>query len=487
MRVALIYSLEGIVSTAKPLVSWGSMNFGISYLSAVLKTQGHETRLLVLGSDHERENEPLLRAWMADFDPRVVGFTAVASQYPFIARTAEFIKQQWPEKFCLIGGVHATLNPAEVMAGPFDGLCVGEGEHPFSELCRQLEQGQTPHGIANLWLKTSPRAVEKNPTRPFLRDLDSLPFPDREMWRSWIEERRGYTLALNLGRGCPYPCTYCCNHALKKTASGAYVRKRSADNIIREIGEILRVFPGREIMHFEVESIALDKAWLLGFCEQLRHFNQSVGNAVSYSCNFRVAPNSADEAIFAALRQANILRLNIGLESGSERVRNEVLNRHYTNREFLKVVNLAKKYGLAVRLFNMVGLPGETRQEHLETVRMNRECQPEEHYTVIFYPYAGTELHRVCLEQGLAGKNIRTENERREAVVSTHAFTKAQIRRSLIWFDFRVYLGKRPLWWVLLRTLYNWTSQYPLLTLGIRLVSQWRILKFIHARIKVRS
>lgn len=269
MKILFVYSLYDSQSMTKPLRSWSTIQFGISYISSVLKENGYQTKLLVLGSNNCTASEQLLTSFIKQYNPDVVCFTAIFSEYNFIETMAGFVKTHWSDKFIVIGGVHATLNPDKVIKGPFDALCVGEGERPTLKLCQQLENNQVPHGIANLWLKTHNGQIEKNETQPFLQDLDVLPFPDREMWIPWMKERLDDELDVLLGRGCPYQCTYCCNHALQKVADGKYVRMRPAENIIKELTLIRKKYPNLERIYFEVESIALNKTWLFEFCKQL--------------------------------------------------------------------------------------------------------------------------------------------------------------------------------------------------------------------------
>lgn len=302
MKILFIYSLEDTQLISRPVWSWSSIQFGISYIASFLKIHGNQTQLLVLGSDnHWRSNEKLLISSIEDFVPDIICFTAVASQYPFIKEVASFIKNRWADKFLIIGGIHATLNPSEVITHSFDALCIGEGEYPMVELCSQLATKKIPWGIANLWIKSSEGLIEKNPARPFLQDIDSLPFPDLAMWKPWMKEQIGAELAVLLGRGCPYNCTYCCNHAIKKVASGKYVRMRSPDNIIKEVASLHKEYPQQQQIYFEVESVALDKSWLMEFCAKLENFNSTINNSIFYGCNFRVSPQSIDEKIFIAL------------------------------------------------------------------------------------------------------------------------------------------------------------------------------------------
>jgi radical SAM superfamily enzyme YgiQ (UPF0313 family) len=93
----------------------------------------------------------------------------------------------------------------------------------------------------------------------------------------------------------------------------------------------------------------------------------------------------------------------------------------------------------------MIGLPGETYDEFKETLDMNRKCQPDWHFTSIFFPYPGTELYNVCKEQGLLKKKLDTRAERSQAVLDMPNFSKRQIQKSYIWFDYHVYKGRRPM------------------------------------------
>jgi radical SAM superfamily enzyme YgiQ (UPF0313 family) len=453
MKIMFIYSLDDTQSISKPLRSWSTIQFGISYISSVLKADGHLTQLVVLGSNNYwRDNIKILNTYMREFSPHLICVTAVASQYPFVNKVASVIKSKWPEKYLVIGGVHATLNPSEVISDAFDAVCIGEGEYPILELCRQIEVNAIPHGIANLWIKSPDGRIERNSPRPFLQDIDSLPFPDRTIWTSWMKEQLGGELAVLLGRGCPYGCTYCCNHALKKVAPGKYVRFRSPENIIKEVAFLHTEYPTQSRFSFEVESIALNKVWLIELCKQLEAFNGKIDNFISYGCNFRISPQSIDDNIFLSLKKAHFVKINVGLESGSERIRREILKRDYSNRDFLDVTEMARKVGLKVFVFNIIGLPGETYDDYMETVSLNRQCQPDMHYTGIFFPYPGTELYNICIREGFINTPIDHRLERKQPVIDFPHFSKPQIQKAYTWFNYYVYKGYKPLWWVLMQT-----------------------------------
>ena len=481
MKIMFIYSLDDIQSTLKPLWSWSTIQFGISYISSVLKAHGHQTSLVVLGNNKFKDGTKLVKAQINEFVPDIICFTAVFSQYSFIEKIARYIKSEWPDKFLIIGGVHATLNPEEAMNGPFDALCIGEGEYPTLELCGQLEEKHFPHGIANLWIKSPSGEIERNAPRDFVQNLDILPFPDRDMWKPWINEQNDAELAVLLGRGCPYDCTYCSNHALRKAAGGKYVRMRSPENILKELSFLHENYPNLRI-YFEVESFALDKSWALELCRQIKAFNATINNTISYGSNFRISRQSLDENLFIAFEQANFHRINIGLESGSERIRREVLKRDYSNNDFVNAVAMARRHGLKVYVFNMIGIPGESWSDHMETVLLNRQCQPDVLMNSIFFPYPGTELYRVCVEQGLISGMVDTQKERMEANIELPNFTKAQIQRAYTWFNYRVYKGHQPLWRILIQVISVKLKSNPTTNLIFLKIVQWPIFRHVRAR-----
>lgn len=458
MNILFIYSVDEIHSFAKPLLGWGWLHFGTSYISSFLKKHQHHTRLIVLSRILGKKNYGTVDRYLKKFYPKLICFTAVSSEYHFITAIAKYIKNHHPDIYLLIGGPHVSLNPQEVLSGEFDALCIGEGENPTLELVSQLEKGTSPSGIPNLWIKNG-SAIEKNSPRPFLQDLDSLFFPDWEIWQEWIPEGSGSMFPVLLGRGCPFECTYCCNQALRKIASGTYVRLRSADNITGEIKEIVAKYPATENIYLEVETIGINKEWAMQLCSKLRQLNASVNSRpLSFGVNLRIAPNVELESLFAEFKKSNFSFINIGLESGSERVRREILNRNYSNEDVVNTVNLARKYGLKVHLYNMIGIPGETIADFKETVRINRICQPDFHHTSIFFPYPGTALYSLCKEQGLLKKGLDTEMERHKAVINLPGFSKRQIQRSFLWFDYYLYKGRKPAYKLIARVF----------TLGVR-------------------
>jgi radical SAM superfamily enzyme YgiQ (UPF0313 family) len=235
-------------------------------------------------------------------------------------------------------------------------------------------------------------------------------------------------------------------------ASGKYVRFRSPENIIKEIAFLHKAYPTQSRIYLEVESIALNKNWLKEFCNKLVAFNTSIGNFISYDCNFRISSQAADKNIFLALKNANFYKINIGLESGSERIRKEILKRDYTNKDFEHVIAMAREAGLKICTYNMIGIPGETYEDYMETVLLNRHCKADYNYTGIFFPYPGTKLYEKCAQEKLIKTSIDIRLERRHPVIESKIFSRHQIYKAYILFNYRVYKWYKPHWWIIMQT-----------------------------------
>lgn len=461
MNVLFIYSLQEIQSTKKPLRSQELIQLGISSISAVLKEHNHATKVVVLSRENSNaNNQMILQNAIESFKPRLLCFSAVSSEYPFISTIAGRLKKYHPNLYSLIGGVHASLNPSEAIKDSFDALCIGEGEYPTLELIQSLEQGKTPACIENLWFKHE-HGIEKNRIRPSIEHLDKLPFLDRTMWQEWIDEREDSQHAVLLGRGCPFECSYCSNHALKKIAPGSYVRLRSVDNIIKELQQIAKDFPHNRNAYLEIETFYVNKEWAIDLCRHLASLNSSLKEPFRFGVNLRITPNTDYDELFRECQKSNFRFINIGLESGSEEIRKNVLRRIYSNNDVTKTVASARKHSLQVAFYNIIGLPEETYEDFQETKRINRACQPDWMMTSIFFPYPGTDLYELCKKKGYLNGKLDTQMERSRAILNLPQFPKKQVQKAYEWFYFDVYKGYKSLPVLLLRVLTLKLRKFP--------------------------
>jgi radical SAM superfamily enzyme YgiQ (UPF0313 family) len=417
-----------------------------------------------------------------EFRPGLACLTAVSSQIPLIKKIGEAIKQIDPSIFIIIGGVHTTLNPEETISYDFtDAVCIGEGEKAVVELARQLELRHSPSQIFNLWIKNrNTGQVEENTVQPFIEDLDSLPFIDREMWDPFISNLRGMQMVL-AGRGCPNKCAFCSNHVLAKVAEGRYVRFRSPNNIIAELHNLITRYGQIESVFLETETLEANLTYTYQLLSELAELNSKLSAPLKFGTNLVVTNKIKDNRdLLRAFKQANFKFFMIGLESGSEKIRSEVLNRpRYSNADFIEFCQIAREYDIDIYINVLIGLPGETRRDFEETIKCVRNCQPNWGISAnIYFPYPGTKLFQLCQDQKLLGPNARTTiSERTSSVLKLTGFSKWQIKKEYILFYYKVFKGYKPWTDIMMRTVYTAFEAFPKVKRLISIIFPWMLLK----------
>jgi radical SAM superfamily enzyme YgiQ (UPF0313 family) len=165
----------------------------------------------------------------------LIAFSVLSTEFEFSIKISKLIKENFQIPI-IFGGIHPTIEPKEVIKNEYVYMvCIGEGEDTLLELVNKMESGKDVKNILGLWVKENGR-VFKSPIRPLETNLDKFPFPDREIFdkRHFIKDYPGSPFLTS--RGCPYKCTYCCNHLLQKIYNYKnYVRFRSVDNVLDEM------------------------------------------------------------------------------------------------------------------------------------------------------------------------------------------------------------------------------------------------------------
>jgi len=202
-------------------------------------------------------------------------------------------------------------------------------------------------------------------------------------------------------RGCPFNCSYCCNHIQRSIYPNgkSYVRFRSPENVVREIELARESDPGIEQVRFDDDILTLDRSWFRGFAEL---YAARVG--LPFICNARV--DLLNEEMVALLAKAGCSAIAMGVESGNTWLRKNVLLRNMDDEKIYRAFRLCHEHGIPTVSLNMVGFPHETLAMALDTVKMNARIDPGMAQITAVYPFPNTRLYQECLEGGMLGDGV---------------------------------------------------------------------------------
>lgn len=390
-------------------------NYGLGYVAAVLRSAGHDVDYTPLFTEDDAR---ALAEHARQRQPRIVGLSTTTAQFAYVQDIAQAVKDAC-DGLVVCGGVHPTLKPDCLGEAPdLDAIVRGEGEYPLLDLAEALEKGADIRSIKNVWLREN-GTVTENPLRPFIENLDALPFPDKMCldYQSVID-RSGGANRFMFSRGCTFKCTYCSNWALSQLCEGRYFRQQTTDRAIEEIRRDRERFQFSRII-FDDDTITLRKEW---FYEFFTRYRQEFD--LPFVCNLRVGTVDAD--MIKLLRDAGATTAVIGVEHGNEAFRRTILKRPMTNRQIVETFDLCHELGLETYGQAIVGFPHENKKLFRDTARLCRRVSVKNPIS-IFEPYPGTELGQVCEQNGWLPPKTRYR-ERREAVISFPGFSKEQIQ-----------------------------------------------------------
>ena len=357
---------------------------GIRTLSSVLKKEGHCCEII----DLKLEINYLKK--IEKFKPDIIGYSIESFLWKFYRDFNKKIKKQF-NFFSIFGGPHCTINPDIINEEGVDAVCIGEGELALAELANKLQNNQDITGIKNLWVKQN-GVIYKNEIRNLVSELDSIPFPDYEFATKYKAYKSFDIYHIITSRGCPYNCPYCINHFYRNLFSGKgkYVRRRSVDNVIEEL-KIVKNRISPQILYFVDEIFTLDKEWLDEFAPKyMEHIN------LPFQAFTRV--NEIDNDTVQLLRKMGYIISCVGIESGNEKIRNEILKRKIDDQLIIDKTTLLRENKIKILGSNMLGLPGETLSNAFETLTLNARCKITYPMVFMFHPFPNIDLTKFAIE-----------------------------------------------------------------------------------------
>ncbi len=393
--------------------------FGPRTLSACLKRAGHSVQLVFLPHPFaERYSEQTLTELAAlAKGTDLLGISLMTNFFENAVQLTQALQGRIGVPV-LWGGIHPTVRPAECMEHA-DMVCVGEGEETVVELAARMERGQSIRNIQGLWLRDK-QDIVCNPPRLLISDLDSIPFPDYEVETHFILSEghlrpmdmpllahytRGIYMTLAT-RGCPFGCAYCCNNTLNSMFPGhKTVRKRSVDNVIKELAQVKARLPF-------VQRIQLDDdAFFLYTDGEIQEFAQRYKESVGLPLAVTGAtPSTLSESKLSSLVDAGLIFIRLGIQTASERTK-RLYGRHMPNKEVEEAVRVIHQFQDRIPLPAyevIVDNPWETDQDLVDTLMFMANLPPPYYlfvYSLTFFPE--TDLYRRAKEEGIITDDLR--------------------------------------------------------------------------------
>ena len=370
--------LGSVMSIGKPL------NLGM--LGAYLESHDIEVRILdgqIVHLDRERLTRELL-----DFQPSAVGITCMTTSVYLTHHFAGLLKDIDRGLKIIVGGIHPTIYPEDFLKNiNIDVVIRGEGEVPFHHLLDRLDEGKEFNDLPSLSFREGD-GYQHNPLCPPIRDLDSLPlFPDH----LFEIEKYDAKLQLLTSRGCPFSCIFCSVH----TVMGRGFRAQSAERVLRDIDRHVKTYGMPKYMWFADDTFVVDKERTYKICDLMIDKGY---DRIKWVINSRV--DLLDKDLLGRLREAGCVQINMGVETASQRLL-DILKKGTTVEQNEHAIRMAKSAGLRARATLMIGIPGETREESLQTIEYASKIEVDTVRFSIATPYPGTELWNIAVKEGM--------------------------------------------------------------------------------------
>lgn len=348
-------------------------SFAVSYLSAVLKKSNFSVELVFAEREKAAKtslgkalfkSEEMYADEMLATNPNLIAFSSSTDTYQRDLNLACLIKQKDHTIPVVIGGIHPTLVPDDVIAEPcIDYICVGEGEEAVVDLAQALRDDKSTINIPNIWAKKDGN-IYRNDVRPLIENLDDIPFYDKELFLKYptldFFGKAGYWVSA--GRGCYNRCTYCHNSFsadLYKNVSKKYLRVRSVDNVIDELVLAKQKYKSRYILFYD-EIFFYGKKWMDEFWDKYeKHIKLPV------TCNLHV--DFVTDELLAKIKKASggFASVCLTIESIDPYVREHIFHRRETNESFAKALKIVREHGVAVYSTVIVNVPVQNEREKL--------------------------------------------------------------------------------------------------------------------------
>lgn len=381
------------------------MPLNLAYLAAYLRERV-KCKIVILDAEVRGLNYKQIKESLKKEKPDIVGVTCPTPTVDHVFNILKIVKEELNHKcVTVVGGIHATALPQETIQNPYvDFLVAGEGEITFFELVDALMKNKKDFShIDGLYFKKKGKIVVNKP-RQLITDLDSIPFPARDLFDLKIycqapTKKTSDKLAgpILTSRGCAFVCTHC----ISQKTWGRQVRFRSTANITKEIEECINKYGIEEINVFD-DTFTLYQNRAMEICDMI------ITKKINIHWNALSRVNTMSLPLAKKMREAGCHLISFGLESGSQRILN-LMKKRATLEMAKRAVKAVDTAGMRVHASFMIGNVGETEKTIKQTIAFAKSLPLDNATFFITSPYPGSELYNTAKAKGYITNQTRWE------------------------------------------------------------------------------
>lgn len=366
---------------------------GLCYLAAFLEQRGFSVKLIDAEAEKLSNNEVIKR--IGYFKPAAVGVTSTTTAFHRARDLADDIKLFDPDITTIIGGPHITANPEKTLSFKcFDYGVMREGEITLFNLLEALKNNEAIRGIEGIVYRKGGDAII-NPPRPYIDDLNSLPFPARHLLpdiKKYIPPLGSYSrtpvISMITSRGCPYGCIFCDNNVF-----GGNIRYHSPEYVVSEIKNVTGNYGAKEIFFLD-DTFIIDEERV----REIMFLMRKDKVKIKWTCMTRVDNMTKD--LFREMKASGCWQISIGTESGNQEIL-KFIKKGIELEQVRNVVKWSDEAGIYVKGFFMIGHPLETTETIDETINFAKSVPFTDIVTTIATPIPGTKLYSLASEYGV--------------------------------------------------------------------------------------
>ena len=411
----------------KGLTSSIRMPLDLAYMAAVLE----ELKMICKIQDYPaiKKDWQSLKKDLQEFFPDILIVSTTTPTLLDDLKACQLAKEFNKNILTIVKGAHFAVEAKEIMQ-KFESIDIAI-RYEYEMAIREIALGKELRDILGITYREKGLIV-LNEDRPFLENLDKLPYPARHLLNNNLYIRPDTSemqTSILASRGCPNNCFFC----LVKTVSGKKINKRSPQSIVEEMKFCLKNFKIKNF-YLRADTFTHDKKWVIEICQRIIEAQLDI----KWVCNSRV--DTLDEEMIQWLKKANCWMISFGIESGDQEILDKIKKR-ITISQIKETINLCKKYKIKTYLFFVYGLPWETKESLKKTFLLAKGLAGDFVEFHQAYPFPGTDFYNQALKLGLFKKNEIFNSDVFSSPVASFCLSKKDInkfrKKSVLRYYFR--------------------------------------------------